>query len=139
MTSGPLLENYSSLVDTFLEFLNVAIHLILYERDIYPQRSFLKARKYNYPVRQNRHPAVCKFIDDAISAVRAQLMKVGSRFPSLNLIFLLNIIKFPCHICCSELIVPVRRLISLSSPNLAIPNPTRALRLQHKLFPHSRP
>ena len=70
------LENYSTLVDTFLEFLTVAIHLILYERDIYPHRSFLKARKYNYPVRQNRHPAVCKFVDDAVAAVGVQVLKV---------------------------------------------------------------
>lgn len=62
-------------VSTFTDFLTVAIHTILYERNIYPQTSFLSARKYNYSVRQSRHPLVCKWITDAVSAVETELLK----------------------------------------------------------------
>lgn len=62
-------------VTTFTDFLTVAIHTILYERNIYPQTSFLSARKYNFAVRQNRHPKVCEWINDAISSVETELLK----------------------------------------------------------------
>ncbi len=74
--SPPPLNTYASLVSTFGSFLTVAIHTILYERDIYPRVTFLSARKYNYPVRQNRHPKVCAWINDAVAAVEAELLKV---------------------------------------------------------------
>ncbi|MCJ1245417.1 hypothetical protein MMC30_002621 [Trapelia coarctata] len=69
------LDNYQAVVSAFSEFLTVAVHTILYERDIYPRTSFLSARKYNYPVRQNRHPKVCQWIQDAVAAVEAELLK----------------------------------------------------------------
>lgn len=66
---------YRSFVTAFTDFLTVAVHTILYERDIYPQTSFLSARKYNFAVRQNRHPRVCEWINDAIVSVDAELLK----------------------------------------------------------------
>lgn len=66
---------YASLVAQFTTFLTVAIHTILYERSIYPKESFLAARKYNFPVRQSRHPKVCQWIMDAVSAVEAELLR----------------------------------------------------------------
>ena len=66
---------FQTLVTAFTDFLTVAIHTILYERAIYPQSSFLTARKYNYPVRQNRHPRVCQWIQDAITAIEEELLK----------------------------------------------------------------
>lgn len=66
---------FRTLVLSFTDFLTVAIHTILYERGIYPQTSFLSARKYNVAVRQNRHPKVCQWINDAVSAVEAELLK----------------------------------------------------------------
>ena len=76
----PVLDNYRAVVAEFCEFLTVAVHTILYERGIYPRTSFLSARKYNYPVRQNRHPKVCKWIQDAVAAVQAELLKVCHTF-----------------------------------------------------------
>lgn len=72
----PALDNYCAVVAAFKDFLTVATHTILYERDIYPRTSFLKARKYNYPVRQSRHPKVCKWVQDAVAAVEAEMLKV---------------------------------------------------------------
>jgi mitotic spindle assembly checkpoint protein MAD2B len=70
----PSPTNYISLVAHFLDFLTVAIHTILYERNIYPRESFISARKYNYPVRQSRHPDLCEWINDAINHLEKQLM-----------------------------------------------------------------
>jgi len=67
--------NFLDFIRTFTDFLTVAIHTILYERNIYPQTSFLSARKYNFSVRQSRHPKVCKWITDAVAAVEAELLK----------------------------------------------------------------
>ena len=75
---APVLDTYQAVVSAYCDFLTVAIHTILYERNIYPQTSFLKARKYNYPVRQSRHPKVCKWIQDAVAAVEGEMLKVGT-------------------------------------------------------------
>ncbi|KAL8673029.1 MAG: hypothetical protein Q9168_002552 [Polycauliona sp. 1 TL-2023] len=71
----PVLDNYHAIVLAFSDFLTVAIHTILYERDIYPRESFLAARKFNCPVRQSRHPKVCQWIQDAVAAVEVEMLK----------------------------------------------------------------
>jgi len=70
-----LLSTQSALITTITSFLTVSIHHILFLRRIYPPVSFLSTRAYNYPVRQNRHPAVCEWVQSAIDAVRDQLEK----------------------------------------------------------------
>lgn len=65
---------FNTLLIAFTDFLTVAIHTILYERAIYPRSSFLTARKYNFSVRQNRHPKVCQWIQDAITAIESELL-----------------------------------------------------------------
>ncbi|KAI4103782.1 MAG: hypothetical protein LQ339_004114 [Xanthoria mediterranea] len=72
---APVLDNYHAVVSAFSDFLTVAIHTILYERDIYPRSSFLAARKFNCPVRQSRHPKVCQWIQDAVAAVEVEMLK----------------------------------------------------------------
>jgi mitotic spindle assembly checkpoint protein MAD2B len=71
-TASP--TNYINLVAHFLDFLTVSFHTILYERNVYPKESFISARKYNYPVRQSRHPDVCEWIDDAINHIEKELL-----------------------------------------------------------------
>ncbi|KAI2636082.1 HORMA domain-containing protein [Xylaria nigripes] len=63
----------SHLLTTFIHFLTVCIHNILFYRGIYPATTFLTSRAYNLPVHQSRHPAVCSWIRDAVDAVRAQI------------------------------------------------------------------
>lgn len=75
-SEAPVLDNYQAVVSAYCDFLTVVIHTILYERNIYPQTSFIKARKYNYPVRQSRHPKLCKWIMDAVSSVEVEMLKV---------------------------------------------------------------
>jgi mitotic spindle assembly checkpoint protein MAD2B len=74
-TSSTFLSTHRALVETLTSFLTVTTHHILFLRRLYPPISFLSVRAYNYPVRQNRHPAVCTWINDAVSAVRDQLEK----------------------------------------------------------------
>ncbi|KAJ9613088.1 hypothetical protein H2200_003029 [Cladophialophora chaetospira] len=74
-TVSNTLSTHRALLDTVCSFLTVTTHHILYLRRIYPPVSFLSTRAYNYPVRQNRHPTVCAWINDAVSAVRDQLEK----------------------------------------------------------------
>jgi mitotic spindle assembly checkpoint protein MAD2B len=70
-----LLTNNTSLLQTFTDFLTVAIHSILYSRALYPPESFISTRKYNFPVRQNRHPEVCAWIQHAVSSTSTLLNK----------------------------------------------------------------
>lgn len=84
---APILDTYHAVVSAFSDFLTVAIHTILYERNIYPQSSFLTARKFNCPVRQSRHPKVCKWIQDAVAAVEAEMLKVGEQCYPLHCTF----------------------------------------------------
>ncbi|KAK4940842.1 hypothetical protein LTR10_019114 [Elasticomyces elasticus] len=74
-TISNLLSTHRALIETITSFLTIATHHILYLRRLYPPVSFLAARAYNYPVRQNRHPQVCQWITDAIPAIRDQLEK----------------------------------------------------------------
>jgi len=74
MSTPNSIENYAALIAAFCDFLTVTIHTILFERHIYPPDSFLSARKYNYTVRQSRHPKVCQWITDAVAAVETELL-----------------------------------------------------------------
>ena len=67
--------SFIALVDKFLDFLTVCFHTILYERGLYPKNSFISAKKYNYPVRQSRHPEVCEWINDVIIALEPELLE----------------------------------------------------------------
>ncbi|KAG4429735.1 hypothetical protein IFR05_014786 [Cadophora sp. M221] len=64
-----------SLHQTLTSFLTVAIHTILYTRALYPPRTFLTTRAYNFPVHQSRHPAVCEWINSAIASIAVLLQK----------------------------------------------------------------
>lgn len=88
-TPTPNLNTYAAILAAFSDFLTVSIHTILFERALYPRESFLRARKFNYPVRQSRHPGVCKWIQDAVKAVEVEMAKVS--FPPYKLLCLLVI------------------------------------------------
>ncbi|PVH68790.1 DNA-binding protein [Cadophora sp. DSE1049] len=64
-----------SLQQTLISFLTIAIHTILYTRALYPPRTFLTTRAYNFPVHQSRHPAVCEWINSAVASVGVLLQK----------------------------------------------------------------
>lgn len=65
------------LLSSFTTFLTVAIHSLLYHRNLYPPETFLTSRAYNLPVHQSRHPAVCTWITDAVSAAAVQIRRAA--------------------------------------------------------------
>ncbi|THH19063.1 hypothetical protein EW146_g2038 [Bondarzewia mesenterica] len=56
------------------EFIEVAIHTILYVRQIYPADLFVRRKKYDTPVFQSRHPGLNEYISGAIRAVGEELV-----------------------------------------------------------------
>ncbi|TFY72788.1 hypothetical protein EVG20_g208 [Dentipellis fragilis] len=55
------------------EFIEVAIHTILYVRHIYPPDLFIRRKKYNTPVYQSRHPVLNEYITGAVKAIESEL------------------------------------------------------------------
>ena len=45
-------------MDIVVEFFEVAIHCILYNRDLYPQGVFEKRKKYNVPVQVSEYRVI---------------------------------------------------------------------------------
>lgn len=67
------LDQAHVLLSAFSGFLTVAIHNILFYRNVYPPATFLSTRAHNLAVHQSRHPRVCAWVRDAVEAVAAQL------------------------------------------------------------------
>ena len=63
-----------TVVDAFTKFLTVATHQILHARNIYPARSFIRAKDYSLEVYQSRHPDVCKFINSEIADIHRTVL-----------------------------------------------------------------
>ncbi|ETE60784.1 Mitotic spindle assembly checkpoint protein MAD2B, partial [Ophiophagus hannah] len=61
--------------DVLSEFLEVAIHLILYVREVYPTGIFQKRKKYNVPVQMSCHPELNRYIQDTLHCVKPLLEK----------------------------------------------------------------
>ncbi|CAB4035549.1 Hypothetical predicted protein [Paramuricea clavata] len=57
------------------EFLEVAIHLILYMREIYPAEIFEKRKKYNVPVQMSCHPELNQYIQNVLHSIKPCLEK----------------------------------------------------------------
>lgn len=69
----------ATLLSSFTTFLTLALHSLLYHRGLYPRATFLTARALNLPVRQSRHPGLCAWINDAVTAIEVQLQKGAVR------------------------------------------------------------
>jgi hypothetical protein len=69
--------------DSFFFFLlsllvEVAIHTILYVRQVYPADLFVRRKKYDTPVFQSRHPALNEYVSGAIKAIGEEVVLVWS-------------------------------------------------------------
>uniref|UniRef100_A0A8C3IDL0 Mitotic spindle assembly checkpoint protein MAD2B n=1 Tax=Chrysemys picta bellii TaxID=8478 RepID=A0A8C3IDL0_CHRPI len=68
--------NFGQVVaDVLSEFLEVAVHLILYVREVYPIGIFQKRKKYNVPVQMSCHPELNRYIQDTLHCVKPLLEK----------------------------------------------------------------
>jgi mitotic spindle assembly checkpoint protein MAD2B len=65
---------YLETLAAFTSFLTAYTHTLLYLRSLYPRTSFVNSRFHNTSVWQSRHPLVCEWIRDAITAVREDLL-----------------------------------------------------------------
>lgn len=72
MSETPLTWNQA--VKGITEFIEVAIHTILYVRQIYPADLFVRRKKYDTPVFQSRHPALNEYISGAVKAISDELV-----------------------------------------------------------------
>ncbi|KAJ7347164.1 MAD2 mitotic arrest deficient-like 2, partial [Desmophyllum pertusum] len=57
------------------EFLEVAFHLILYVREVYPPVVFERRKKYNVPVQMCCHPDLNQYIVDVLQTTKPLLEK----------------------------------------------------------------
>ncbi|KAF5388461.1 hypothetical protein D9757_004629 [Collybiopsis confluens] len=73
-TPGPSLT-FNQTARGITDFIEVAIHTILYVRQIYPAELFIRRKKYDAPVFQSRHPTLNAYIGGAVQAVREELLK----------------------------------------------------------------
>lgn len=71
------LSTFANLISTISDFLNTAIHQILYERDIYPREMFQDKNKYKLAVKQSMYHRVNKWVTDAVKACSEELLQVG--------------------------------------------------------------
>ncbi|CAH2320548.1 mitotic spindle assembly checkpoint MAD2B [Pelobates cultripes] len=68
--------NFGQVVaDILCEFLEVAVHLILYVREVYPIGIFQKRKKYNVPVQMSCHPELNRYIQDTLHCVKPLIEK----------------------------------------------------------------
>ncbi|KAH9968589.1 DNA-binding protein [Russula dissimulans] len=73
MTSRGTLT-FNQAVRGITEFIEVAIHTILYVRQVYPADLFVRRKKYETPVYQSRHPGLNEYISGAVKAVGDELV-----------------------------------------------------------------
>jgi mitotic spindle assembly checkpoint protein MAD2B len=70
----------------------VAIHGILYMRQVYPAHIFVRRRKYNLPVFQAVHPELNEYISGVIEAIAKELCQVIC-FPSISRLLLNSLLN----------------------------------------------
>jgi len=92
------------------EFIEVAIHTILYVRQIYPSDLFVRRKKYDVPVYQSRHPALNEYISGAVKAIADELV-------SGNIQKVLVVIKDKHQIALERFIFSVENMIEVEAYN----------------------
>jgi hypothetical protein len=74
---------YVSITVSNQRTVEVAIHTILYIRQIYPADLFVRRKKYETPVYQSRHPGLNEYISGAVKAIGDELVLVSTCIPLL--------------------------------------------------------
>lgn len=108
MSETPLTWNQA--VKGMTEFIEVAIHTILYVRQIYPADLFVRRKKYDTPVFQSRHPALNEYISGTVKAVSDELV-LG------NVDKVVVVIKDRNQVALERFIFSVQNMIEVESYN----------------------
>lgn len=53
--------------------MEIVLHTILCIRQVYPATTFTRRRAHGVPVYQSRHPQVCSYISEVISAIGKEM------------------------------------------------------------------
>lgn len=93
-------------LDIFSEFLEVAIHSILYNRELYPAGVFERRKKYNVPVQICVHPEVNQYITQVVNGI--------SEFNSSN-----QLEKVALVVCKKELQPLEKFILEINKPDMA--------------------
>lgn len=75
--SGSFTLLLSSKLALTFALVEVAIHTILYVRQVYPADIFVRRKKYDTPVFQSRHPALNEYISGVVKAIADELVHVS--------------------------------------------------------------
>jgi mitotic spindle assembly checkpoint protein MAD2B len=67
---------FDQTLEIILEFIQAAIHYILYIRAVYPSTIFKKTKIYNVPIRQSTYPALNNYINSLLQTIKPDL-KLG--------------------------------------------------------------
>ncbi|KAG9126403.1 hypothetical protein FRC07_003552 [Ceratobasidium sp. 392] len=87
---------FNQTVKEIVEFLEVAIHTILFIRGVYPPDLFVRRKKWEVPVYQSRHPALNEYISGAGTVERMVIVIKDNRDVALErFIFSLKVMVEP--------------------------------------------
>ncbi|KIP10142.1 hypothetical protein PHLGIDRAFT_115773 [Phlebiopsis gigantea 11061_1 CR5-6] len=101
---------FNQAIKGICEFIEVAIHTILYVRHVYPAELFVRRKKYDTPVFQSRHPTLNEYIAGAVKAV-ADEISVG------NVEKLVVVIKDKHDVALERFVFSVQNMIAVESYN----------------------
>ncbi|KAI9570242.1 DNA-binding protein [Boletus coccyginus] len=102
--------SFNQAVSGVAEFIEVAIHTILYVRQIYPPDLFVRRKKYDTPVFQSRHPALNQYISGAVKAIADELL-------SGNVQKVVVVIKDKDQVALERFIFAVQNMIEVEAYN----------------------
>jgi len=88
----------------------VAIHTILYVRQVYPADLFVRRKKYETPVYQSRHPGLNEYISGAVKAIGDELV-LG------NIEKVVVVIKDKDEVALERFIFSIQTMIAIESFN----------------------
>ncbi|RXW19166.1 hypothetical protein EST38_g6690 [Candolleomyces aberdarensis] len=109
MSDEPL--SFNQAVAGISDFIEVAVHTILYVRQVYPAELFIRRKKYDTPVFQSRHPALNEYISGAIKALSEE-MHQGTVEK------VVVVIKNKEHVALERFIFAIENMIELGQLNL---------------------
>lgn len=61
------------ILNAIVEFIQAAVHSVLYYRSIYPRESFERCRLYGIVVFRNRHPDVVRYVEESVQHILGPL------------------------------------------------------------------
>ncbi|KAJ2914277.1 hypothetical protein MD484_g6140, partial [Candolleomyces efflorescens] len=104
--------SFNQAVSGISDFIEVAIHTILYVRQVYPAELFIRRKKYDTPVFQSRHPALNEYISGAIKAL-------GEEMHQGTVEKVVVVIKNKEHVALERFLFVIQNMIDVPSFNKA--------------------